>query len=100
MAAYPVWRGAWAAAVTGTRRKGACGAPTTSNTHTTIASGGTRGDYVAPDTTIGSLLLTYSDIVARLSCGTGCSIGSKVPEPMSLALLAVGAMGIAFARRR
>lgn len=42
---------------------------------TTIASGGTRGDYIAPDPTNGSAFLSYSDLVYRLSCGANCSIG-------------------------
>jgi hypothetical protein len=35
---------------------------------TEIATGGTRGDYTQVDTNNGSLLLDYSDIVARLTC--------------------------------
>ena len=51
------------------------------NTLTTIASGGTRGDYTAPDPTNGSIFLTYSDIVYRLSCGPKCAIGLTAPPP-------------------
>jgi hypothetical protein len=69
---------------------------------TTIASGGTRGDYTAADPN-GTLLLDYSDIVARLSCGTGCSIGGggtpTVPEPITLSILGTGLLGLALARR-
>ena len=68
---------------------------------TTIASGGTRGDYTAADPN-GTLLLDYSDIVARLSCGTGCSIGGGtpgVPEPVTLSILGTGLLGLALARR-
>ena len=49
----------------------------TTNVVTTIASGGTRGDYIAPDPSNGSVFLDYSDIVYRLSCGPNCVIGSS-----------------------
>jgi uncharacterized protein (TIGR03437 family) len=42
---------------------------------TVIASGGTRGDYIAPDPSNGSVFLSYSDVVYRLSCGANCSLG-------------------------
>lgn len=45
---------------------------------TIIATGGTRGDYAAPDITNGTLFLDYSDVVYRLSCGPHCSIGQRV----------------------
>jgi hypothetical protein len=53
-----------------------------------IANGGTRGDFVSPDTSNGTLFLSQNEQVARLSCGPGCSIGGpSVPEPSTLVLL-------------
>jgi DNA-binding beta-propeller fold protein YncE len=40
-----------------------------------IANGGSRGDFVSPDTTNGTLFVSQNEQVARLSCGSGCSIG-------------------------
>lgn len=55
-----------------------------------IAKGGTRGDYTSSDPFSGTLLLDYSDIVARLSCGPNCSIGTpipSIPEPSTFGLM-------------
>jgi hypothetical protein len=46
---------------------------------TTIASGGSRGDYAMNDPSTGTLFLDYSEGVYRLSCGNDCSIGGSGP---------------------
>lgn len=59
-----------------------------------------RGDYTSPDFSNGTLLLVYSDQIARLSCGIGCSIGStpppssSVPEPSSILFIGTGLAGL------
>lgn len=70
-------------------------------TFVAIATGGSRGDFTSADTSNGTLLLDYSDFVARLSCGPDCSIGgpgpgpTPVPEPSSVLLLS-GVVAAAF----
>jgi hypothetical protein len=62
--------------------------PSTSS-YTIIADSGTRGDWVSPDTSNGTLFISQLESVDRLSCGPGCSIGGPppVPEPSSIVLL-------------
>ena len=75
---------------------------------TIIADHGTRGDFVSPDTTDGTLFLSQNEQVARLSCGPNCSIGGTVgggggsptPEPATFALFGAGlAISASLARR-
>ncbi len=64
-------------------------------TQTLIAHGGTRGDFVAADHTSGTLLLSQTNSIERLSCGVDCAIGSKlVPEPSTLAIMTFGLLGL------
>jgi hypothetical protein len=76
------------------------------NSHalTVIANGGSRGDYVSPDTSNGSLFLDYSEGVYRLSCGPNCSIGGGpqpgVPEPATVTLFGASAFSLYLIRRR
>ena len=78
---------------------------------TIIATGGGYGDYASPDYSNGSLMLSSSNNLMRLSCGKGCGIGSPpvdvppvvpgIPEPETYALMLAG-LGLVgwFARRR
>ena len=72
-------------------------------THTRIvlANGGTRGDFVGLDNTNGSLFLTQSSEVYRLSCGVNCSFGppATVPEP-GVAMMIPFGVAVAMVRRR
>jgi hypothetical protein len=75
----------------------------TIGTEDIIADGGTRGDFVSPDTTNGTLFLSQMERVDRLSCGPGCSIGggpTPIPEPATFALVGAGLAGAAAMRRR
>lgn len=72
----------------------------TTGIETVIASGGSRGDLVSPDTSNGTLFLTTSDQVYRLSCGVDCSIGSPpVPEPATVGLFGLGLIGLLINKR-
>jgi hypothetical protein len=69
----------------------------TTKVSTEIASGGTRGDYTQADPTNGSLLLDYSDIVARLTC-PDCSFvpPPAIPEPSTWAMMLAGFAGLGY----
>jgi hypothetical protein len=72
--------------------------PTTS-AFTIIADNGSRGDFVSPDLSNGTLFLSQFESVDRLSCGPGCSIGGggggpTVPEPSTWLMLATGLVGL------
>jgi hypothetical protein len=70
----------------------------TTNALTTIASGGSRGDYAMNDPSTGTLFMDYSEGVYRLSCGKGCTIGGgggpSTPEPSTWAMLLIGFVGL------
>ena len=70
----------------------------TTNVQTLIASGGSRGDFVEVDPN-GSLLLTQTDSVLRLTAPTGGGF-STVPEPSSFALMGLGGIGLAIGAYR
>jgi hypothetical protein len=66
---------------------------------TILASGGGYGDYTSPDRNDGSLLVSSSNNLLRLSCGAGCGIGSvspSVPEPSTWAMMILGFAGVGF----
>ena len=61
-----------------------------------IASGGTRGDYVSADPN-GTLFISQNELIDRLGCGPGCTIGvSSVPEPSTWAMMILGFAGVGF----
>ena len=62
------------------------------DTQTVIADGGSRGDLVSVDPTNGTLLLTQTDSVVRLTAPTGGGFGTT-PEPTSLTLACLGIAG-------
>lgn len=73
----------------------------TGATVTTIASGGSRGDFVGVDSNNGTLFLSQTSSIDRLACGPGCQFEtSSVPEPASAAWLLFGLAGAAVTRIR
>jgi hypothetical protein len=73
---------------------------------TIIANNGTRGDFVSADTNNGTLFLSQTEEIERLSCGAGCSIGGppppppSAPEPGTLLLVSAGVGALTLLRRR
>jgi hypothetical protein len=62
----------------------------------TIATGGTRLDYTAPDITNGTLLIDAADLIYRLGCND-CTIGTAaVPEPSTWAMMILGFLGLGY----
>lgn len=62
----------------------------TGTTVTAIANGGSRGDFVGIDRNNGSLFLTQTDSVDRLTCGPGCFATTGTPEPGGIWLTMIG----------
>jgi hypothetical protein len=69
----------------------------TTLSQTLIASGGSRGDLVKVDPN-GSLLLTQTDSVLRLTGPTGGGFGT-VPEPSTLTMFSIGFLSLLSYRR-
>jgi hypothetical protein len=62
----------------------------------TIANGGSRGDFVGVDGNNGTLFLSQTDSVDRLSCGPGCGfVQVTTPEPGTLLMLSTGLLALA-----
>jgi PEP-CTERM motif len=57
---------------------------------TLLGTGGSRGDFVSVDTNNGTLLLTQTDRVLRLTPPSGGFQPPSSPEPSSLALVGIG----------
>jgi hypothetical protein len=75
--------------------------PTTS-AFVLIATGGSRGDFVSPDSNNGSLFLSQNEAVDRLAC-SGCSFSGPpptVPEPATFALFGTALASLILIRRR
>jgi hypothetical protein len=63
------------------------------HTQTLIASGGSRGDFVTVDPN-GTLLLTQTDRILRLTAPRGGGFGGATPEPASLTLAGLGGLAL------
>ena len=66
---------------------------------TIIAEGGTRGDFVGPDLTNGTLFVSTADMMYRLKIAGGTIGGPGVPEPATW-LMMIGGFGMVGAAMR
>jgi len=66
------------------------------NAETVIGTGGSRGDFVSVDPYTGTLLLTQTDSILRLTppAGGGFNGGNVIPEPATLTLFGIGGVGL------
>ncbi len=69
-------------------------------TITLLASGGSRGDFVQVDPSNGTLLITQTDSVLRLTAPEGGGFEGTVPEPGTLALFGAALASLGTLRRR
>lgn len=67
---------------------------------TVILTGGTRGDFVTVDLLNGSLLLTQTNSILRLTPLSGGFEGVTTPTPAALPLFATGLAGLGWLARR
>ncbi|MEP6757216.1 MAG: PEP-CTERM sorting domain-containing protein [Chthonomonadales bacterium] len=72
----------------------------TTNSQVAIADSGSRGDFVSTDPTNGTLLITQTDRVIRLTAPKGGGFG-QTPEPgVTVGLAGLGVMGAGLLLRR